>query len=487
VAVHWKRQATDSAIGSALFRARVAQSLWAAQSVRERLRHLRHLRNAIAHDPQTLLDAVRLTRSASSPSEILSSEVLPLLDAIKFLGDKAEELLRVTKPDNAMRPFWLAGVHLEIHRQSVGTALIISPSNYPLFLPGVQLVQALAAGNAVLIKPGAGASPAMLALHDYAVRTGVPRDLITVLDESPETASEAIIAGVDKIWLTGSAKTGRAVAKLAAESLTPLVCELSGCDAVIVLPGADAALAARAVVFGLKMNGSRTCMRPHRLVVHQSLEPAFRRELLHRLSSLKISIERETALRLQALLNDAEQHGAIRLQGDFDGRAITPFVMVEVDPNSSLWNADIFSPVLALNSFESWDEAVHLHNYCEYGLTASIFGPEADARTLASRLQAGTVVLNDIIVPTADPRLPFSATKHSGFGTTRGAEGLLEFTRPRAIAVRRSGYRHLDAPHASDAAMFTGALQAAHRRGFVKRVQGALHAMKAVMRRHTAA
>lgn len=485
MAAHVQAGTGADLVRGALSRARAAQSAWRALSARQRLSHLRRMRNSIAQNPQPLLEAIRLTRSGRPDSELLVSEVLPFLDAIRFLELKAEKLLRPVRAENATRPIWLTGMNLEVHREPLGVVLIIAPSNYPLFLPGVQLVQALAAGNAALVKPGIGASPAMLALENCAIAAGIPLSLITILDESPETASDAIIAGVDKIWLTGSATTGRKVAKLASETLTPLVCELSGCDAVILLPGVDPALAARAIAFGLRLNNSQTCMRPHRVLVHKSLEVTLMQELKSRLSELKIGASQATAERLQMLVQDARRQGAIQLQGSYDGEAIAPFILTDVAPDSPLWNADIFAPVLAVNTFENTDQAVQLHNACAYGLTASVFGPEPQARDIAQQLVAGAVVINDLIVPTADPRLPFSGRKQSGYGSSRGAEGLLEFTQPKALSVRRSEYNHLDRPEPSDAAMFLGAISALHSQSLINRFRGALHAVRAALRRYS--
>lgn len=468
-----------------VLRARAAHEEWRSVSVSERLSCLRRVRHRIAQNPRALVEAILLTRTGCTHSEILVSEVLPFLDAVKFLEREAESLLGSSRSGKAARPFWLSGVELEVRREPVGVALIIAPSNYPLFLPGVQAVQALAAGNAVVIKPGSGASPAMLCLRDYFNAAGLSPELATVVDESAQTATELISAGIDKIWLTGSADTGRIVAKIAAETLTPLVCELSGCGAVVLLPGANPALAARATVFGLELNQAQTCMRPHRLLVHHSLEAAFTRELLSRLSPLRIRLKAKTAAQLYRLVLAARCQGALQLSGDMHDDVATPFVLTNVAVDSELWNADIFAPVVALNSFRTIDQAVSLHNSCDYGLTTSIFGPETDAREIAARLKAGTVVVNDVIVPTADPRLPFSGRGDSGHGTTRGAEGLLEFTCPKAVTVRRSGYRHLDTTHPSDASMFNAAITVAHGQDLTNRLRAVVEACKAGLRRRS--
>jgi hypothetical protein len=115
-----------------------------------------------------------------------------------------------------------------------------------------------------------------------------------------------------------------------------------------------------------------------------------------------------------------------------------------------------------------------------------VFGPERDAEKLAGKINAGFVVINDVIAPTADPRLPFSGRKHSGFGSTRGAQGLLELTRVKAVATRKSNYRHLDPVRDEDKEFFLAYLQMVHGTGLGQRMGGAVNLVRAGMRRSQA-
>ncbi len=173
-----------------------------------------------------------------SVADTLVSEVLPLAEACRFLEREARWILAPQRLSTHARPFWLRRVTAETRREPLGVVLIIAPANYPLFLPGVQALQALAAGNAVLWKPAAGGMAAAEALRDVLVGCGLDPALLQLLDESPQAAADAIAAGVDKVFLTGSAATGTAVLSQLAAHRTPAVMELSGCDAVFVLPGA---------------------------------------------------------------------------------------------------------------------------------------------------------------------------------------------------------------------------------------------------------
>jgi len=132
-----------------------AQSRWAMTAVKDRLRVLRTARHAMAADAAAFAAAIS-PRLARAQADTLVTELLPLLDACKFLEREAKRLLAPRKLGRGGRPFWLGGVAAEIYREPIGHVLVIGPGNFPLFLPGVQVLQALAAGNAVTLKPGVG-------------------------------------------------------------------------------------------------------------------------------------------------------------------------------------------------------------------------------------------------------------------------------------------------------------------------------------------
>lgn len=373
------------------------------------------------------------TRPGRSAAESLSAEVLPLAEACRFLEREAAGLLAPRRLGARGRPVWLFGVAAEVRREPFGTVLIVGPSNYPLLLPGVQALQALTAGNAVLVKPAPGCSAPMERLADWLAEAGLPDGLFQLLDESPDAVSDAIAAGIDKLVLTGSAGTGRAVARQLGEALVPSTMELSGNDAVFVLPGADLGTVARALAFGLRLNGSATCIAPRRVFVPRALAAA-----------LEDAMTRSVA---------AIPPAAVPL----------PLIVADARPGMALLREELFAPILSLVPVRDMAEALEAAAQSPYALGASVFGPEAEACALAGRLDAGTVTVNDLIVPTADPRLPFGGRRASGWGVTRGAEGLLEMTRVKTVSVRR-GRRlpHTDPPRDGDAALMLAALRLLH-------------------------
>ncbi len=464
--------ALPTGIEAALVRARQAQAQWSQLPVQQRLRSVRNFRRLLA------IGAPRLTKLfspdlARTAADTLTAEIVPLAEAARYLEKTAEKLLASTRASAEGRPFWLKDVEIEIYRDPLGMVLIIGPSNYPLFLPGVQTLQAVVAGNAAVVKPGVGGAPIARALAELMWEAGFPSDLITVLDERPDAARAAITAGVDKIVLTGSESSGRAVLQQAAQSVTPAVVELSGCDALFVLPNADVKRAVDALVFGLQFNGSATCIAPRRVFVHTGIAKNFNATLENAMRDLRpVPVKPVTAGLLAELLNDALAKGASTLfNSDRIGLAnIRPLVVVNASPSMRIMNADVFAPAVAVMSINSEAEALAASEQCPYALGASVFGQPATAKAFASKIKAGVVVINDMIVPTADPRLSFGGLRRSGFGKTRGAEGLLEMTVSKSVAVQKAKrLRHLEPPHPRAAELFTGYLSLAHGKGLLTR------------------
>lgn len=463
---------------------RQAQLRWSRQPIRRRLAHVRALRQGIARHAQALAGAVQL-RQRASIGETLSAEVLPLADACRFLERNARVLLRTRREGSRGRPFWLWGSHVEIHREPCGVVLILAPANYPLLLPGVQLVQALVAGNAVLLKPGRGGSDAARALIGLLRDAGFPRDLAVVLDESVEIAGACIDAGVDKVLLTGSAETGQAVLERLSRTLTPSVMELSGCDAVLVTADADPDLAARALRFGATLNGGATCIAPRRVYVVRERHADLTRSLERLFERAPATyVESVTVRRIARLAREALAGGATILAGTLPhGDRMRPLVLDRVPPSAALLREDLAAPLLSLVPVQDEEQALALANDCPYKLGVTIFGKPSQGRALARRVRAGVVVINDMIVPTADPRLPFGGGGASGFGVTRGAEGLLELTRVKAVVRRDGRFRpHFDPVGATETRLLAAFIQASHARSLRGRWRAMLTILTTLIR-----
>jgi acyl-CoA reductase-like NAD-dependent aldehyde dehydrogenase len=458
-----------------LGQARAAQQIWARTGIKGRLALLRRARHRIAATAEEIAQTVPCQQPGAlhrTVADTLVSEVLPLVEACRFLEREAAWILAPQRLSTHTRPFWLRRVTAEIRRDSLGVVLIIAPANYPLFLPGVQALQALVAGNAVLWKPAPGGMAAAEALRDVLVGCGLDPALLQLLDESAQAADDAIAAGVDKVFLTGSAATGTAVLHHLADHLTPAVMELSGCDAVFVLPGAELDRVVAALTFGLRLNGSATCMAPRRLFLVGD-HPAFVRALIDQLERLPpVVLPSRTQSQLADGLQDARRLGGSILRDESDA-GLRYAVILSATSEMAITQTDIFAPVLCIFDMPDTDAAIAAHATCPYALTAAVFGPESEARKLAPRLPVGTVLINDLIVATADPRVSFGGRKSSGFGATRGREGLLEMTTLKTIVAQRSRDRRAYRPTTpAHQPFFAGYIQAVHGGNWLARWHG---------------
>ncbi|HEX3348845.1 MAG TPA: aldehyde dehydrogenase family protein [Acetobacteraceae bacterium] len=447
--------------------ARAAQIGWAGMPLSQRLAILGRTRRTMAHDPESLIGTLADHRPIA---DTIAAELIPLADAIWFLETAAPRLLRRRRLRRG-RPLWLAGVSAEVRREPLGVVLILAPANFPLMLPGIQLVQALAAGNAVSVKPAAGCAGPMLALQDKLRLAGLPENVMHVLDESVETGTQAVSAGYDKIVLTGSATTGAAVLAHAAPALTPATMELSGSDPMFVLPSADIALVADCIAYALRLNAGATCIATRRVFVPRLLAPVLEAELRTRAANLPTERLPE---RVRTALAEAEAAGArVCREG---GAAIVVHPAGPVRTELRVLRDDLFAPIVSLIPVENIEDALAADRACPYALGATVFGDPAEARSLIPRLRAGSVVVNDVIVPTADPRLPFGGRKRSGFGVTRGAEGLLEMTALKSVSIRRGRFRpHLRPPAPGAASAMRAMLRLLH--GSTRERVGALSAL----------
>ncbi|MEO0532065.1 MAG: aldehyde dehydrogenase family protein, partial [Planctomycetota bacterium] len=303
-------------------------------------------------------------------------------------------------------------------------------------------------------------------------------------------AQSAIEARVDHIVATGSSATGRAVARAAAETLTPCTLECSGSDAVIVLPGADTDRVAQCVAWGLTLNAGATCIGPRRLLAVGD-EPSDR--IIDRLDpDATWSVPEAVAEAVRRVVGSEIDGGAkwyspagfdrAKLDAACDARQLPAMVLMSGLDDPAIAKSDLFAPVLSLDMARNAEEAVRLANASPYALGASVFGPAAEALAVAKRLRAGCVTVNDLIAPTADPDLPFGGTGESGYGVTRGAEGLLAMTRPQAIIRRRGNWLpHLDKPTPALDDLIAGLIQSQHQTGLAARLRGMRRLIAAAM------
>ncbi|MDG2031554.1 MAG: aldehyde dehydrogenase family protein [Phycisphaerales bacterium] len=374
--------------------------------------------------------------------EVFSSELMPLMASIRWHRRHLKRLLRTRRLRGGA--FWQLSQRQRLYREPLGTVGIIATWNYPIQLLGVQLVQALTAGNRVVVKPSEHAPESQLRLLELAREAGLPEGTLRWTEATREAGAALLQEeALDHLIFTGSTEVGRIVAKACAERLISSTLELSGRDSAIVLDDADPKRAADSIWNALVMNAGQTCMAPRRVLVEA---PMYRRFI----EALEPIVSASTAVRLVqpqeverclGLVRDAVTAGGRCLGGPVestDGRTMQPLAVVDCPPEARLVEGAHFGPVLAVIPCSDFSEVLERHARCDQKLATAVFTQsEGRLERIAEDFESGIVTLNDCVLPSGHPAAPISGRGASGWGSSHGAEGLLQLTRP--VVVSRTG------------------------------------------------
>ncbi len=428
--------------------ARTAQVAWAAQPVRLRARHMRRVRDLLV-DRADDIAAVIAADCGKSRIDAMGTELLPSSMAADYYSRRAARFLRERRP----RPssILLANKRTRILRRPHGVVGIISPWNYPFAIPFSEVVMALLAGNAVVLKVASETQATGRELERCFTEAGLPHGIFRHINLPGRVAGSALLdAGIDKLFFTGSIPVGRILMRKAAETLTPLVLELGGNDAMLVCPDADLERAASGAVWAGMQNCGQSCGGVERIYVHEAVSERFLALLKEKVETLRIGSDENFGSDIGALtterqadavreqVEDALSRGATvfaRAEAPVAGGSFLPaLVLTGVDHTMAVMREETFGPVLGVMTVRNMDEAVALANDTNYGLSASVWSRDRwYARGLAHRIEAGAVLVNDHLMNHGMPEAPWGGCKQSGFGRTHGREGFDEMTWPQVL------------------------------------------------------
>jgi acyl-CoA reductase-like NAD-dependent aldehyde dehydrogenase len=356
--------------------------------------------------------------------------------------------------EDAVTPFEGPYVNY-VRRVPLGVVGQLTPWNHPLLILSKKLAPALAAGNAVVVKPSELTPLTTLALARIAHESGIPDGILNVVTGFGAEAGAALCSDrrIRKLDLTGGTQTGRVVAKLAGENLIRVTCELGGKAPVIVLPDADLDRAAAGAVFAAFIASGQTCVAGTRVLVHASQADALVERMVRRTRAIRIGdpLDLDTQLgplvsagqleRTQRYVEIGRSEGAtVACGGNRVGGALAsgfffePTIFTDVRPGMRIAQDEIFGPVTCVITYRDVEEAVTIANDVQFGLAASIWTADAArGMKLAERLECGVIWINDH--HRIDPSLPWGGMKDSGMGRETGLEGYREYTQTKSVIV----------------------------------------------------
>ncbi|CCH89655.1 NAD-dependent aldehyde dehydrogenase [Modestobacter italicus] len=433
-----------AAVGEAVTRARAAAEQWAALGFAGRRTRLAAYRGHLARHVHELADLVH--RENGKPHADALLEITLAVDHLAWAGAHA----RRTLGPRRVNPGLLAANHAaSLEYQPLGVVGVIGPWNYPVFTPMGSIAYALAAGNAVVFKPSEF-TPAVGSWLAEAWRAAVPElpDVLQVVTGSGGTGAALCRAGVGKLAFTGSAATGRKVMAACAETLTPVLMECGGKDAMIVDDDADVVAAAGAAVWGGMSNAGQTCIGIERVYATSAVYDRFVAEVTRQVADLRPGSDEQATYGPMTMasqtdvvrrhLDDARAAGGrVATGGTVEGGYVAPTVLVDVPETSTAVTEETFGPTLTIARVADAEEGLRRANATSLGLSSVFSGSTAKAVDLARRMRSGMTSINSVLTFASVPALPFGGVGDSGFGRIHGADGLREFTRAKAITRQR--------------------------------------------------
>lgn len=437
----------------------------------ERRAILKRFRRAIEQGRERLLAALAADLGKSRSE----AEITELHQVIEGCNHAIKKVGAWMRPRVVPGPVSMPGLWGEVMQQPKGTVLILGPWNYPVTNLLSPCIDALAAGNTVILKPSEKAPATAQAMADLLGAAFEPY-LLAVVQGGADTAQTLTHLPFDHILFTGNTEIGRKVMEAATTNLTPVTLELGGKSPVVLHESADLKLAAGRVAWGKLLNVGQTCIAPDYALVPRRRQAEFIGHLrtamgqmygegqwLRQNADYGRLISPESVVRLRELLRSSLELGAtLELGGEFDpaGRFITPTVIGNVTRAMPLMSQELFGPLLPVLPYDDLDAALQDIGRGPTPLALYAFGDEAATRYIAAHTRSGGMVVNGVIVHITDHRLPFGGLGSSGMGNYHGEYGFRTFSHYRTIvhegrlSATALGYPPFDRPAARAAGWF---------------------------------
>ena len=437
-------------VAEAVTRARAAQPAWAALSFDERAKIMHRAVKILRAKQDDYISVIR-SETGRSRFETVMMEIFPACDSLTYYAATAKKTLA----DEKRSMHLLKTKKLRITYRPLGVVGIITPWNGPFILGLNPTVQALMAGNAVLLKPSEVTPFSTALVGRLLSEAGLPHGVLQILQGDGSTGAAVVEAGLDKISFTGSVATGRKIGEACGRQLIPCTLELGGNDAMIVCEDADLERAAGGAVFGGFMNTGQFCCATERVYVVDAVAEEFTRRVVEKARALRQGDSGEYDVGpmiwprqldvIERHVADAVAKGATVVIGgkrnaELGERYYEPTILVDVTHDMAIMNEETFGPVLPIARVADQEEAIRLANDSTYGLSGTVWSKdEKRAVGIAKRLDTGSVCINESSVTYGAVEAPFGGRKQSGVGQVNGELGLRGYCFAQPIVIDRFG------------------------------------------------
>lgn len=446
--LHELRLSTVHDVADAASAARIVQQAWQRAGFAHRRRVLLGAHDLLLAKREQLLDLLQLETGKTRGGAF--EEVFQSASSTRYSALAAKRVL-ASHSRRAALPFI---IRTTVGYTPKGLVGVITPWNFPLSLTFMDVIPALAAGNAVLQKADKQGVLTILAARRALIEAGLPAALWAVVAGDGNEIGSAVVDAADYVSFTGSTATGRKVGQRAAGSLTGASLELGGKNALIVLDDVDTVRAAAGAAHACFSSMGQLCVSIERLYVERGVAEQFTTAFVERVGSLVPgagldyscdigSLTNESQLkRVQSHIDDAVAKGATVLTGgkarpDLGPYFFEPTVLADVTDDMHCAGEETFGPLVAVAVVENEHDAIVAANSSPYGLNASVYSSSGKrARRVAHALQAGSVNINEGYRGTfSSVDAPMGGVKDSGLGRRNGPEGLLRFVDSRTIST----------------------------------------------------
>lgn len=435
--------ASDADVKAAVARAQNAATWWSGLSFAERKDLLNTWKGVITRRLDELASVMQAETGKPHGDAML--ECALAIDHLAWAAGHAGKVLkRRTVPSGLV----MANQKATVEYRPLGVVGVIGPWNYPVFTPMGSIAYALAAGNTVVFKPSEYTPGVGVWLAETAAEV-FDQPVFQVVTGLGETGAALCTSGVNKVAFTGSTATGKRVMAACSQTLTPVLIEAGGKDALIVDADADIAAAVDGAVWGANANAGQTCAGVERVYVHENVYDEFLDQVIARTQEVHATNDAGAKIGpitmpsqlniIKRHIDDAIARGGKAVLGGPESvgeRFVQPVILVDVPEDSAAVTEETFGPTMTVTKVKTMDEAVALTNASKYALGSSVFSKRNGMR-IAEQLRVGMTAINGVITFAGVPSLPFGGVGDSGFGRIHGPDGLKEFTYAHAITRQR--------------------------------------------------